>query len=284
MQTQNLVLSIWESSVNPRQPGSWKRSLIVNRELERYFAEHLTSEEELHGRDAAEVLRLRRRIRTFSWCPSVHTASSQRSSNFNHDPLWSTHLLAVSNDFNEVIILQVQSPYNTLRLDKAQWSAQVLAHFSVKQDITSFKVNPSSLYEEYMNQQRFVLQLAWSPWIASKDGSISSLLAYGTNDTLSCRNLSLSGVSSSAAVEVSKSDGPIEHKLRAPLEGPLRWSPRSDTPHMFLIAFASDEALCFSIPTKTPRSCSLSTHDLDGRWDPISGKSSTFIADIKPTS
>lgn len=94
--TSNLLLSLWEPS---GIQGKWTRVAIVNH----IFHLDPTGPSQLSG------LELRRsNIRSFQWCPPLHAPSSDSSSAPEAESRWGLHLLMVTNDANEAILLRVR--------------------------------------------------------------------------------------------------------------------------------------------------------------------------------
>ena len=267
--TSNLVLSIWVSESNPRIAASWKRVLIVNLELERYFKDLQITEGGSSEDEKVERLRLRQRIRAFSWSPSTSYPGPLTTIG---SPLnWGTYFLAVSNDNNEITILRILSPYDPLSPTE-EWSVKAATHFKVHNNSAS-QVHAPGIFDEYVQQQRFISHLAWSPWSGRESARHQSTLAYASNSELRARNifgyiqknghLSLSIAESESTYQVIN----LKHA------GPLRWGPQvGNQDRIFLIAFSQTDALCFSVLETDASDFEVSTHDLDGRWDAVSGK------------
>jgi hypothetical protein len=88
--TSSYVLSLWDPGRNPAEPSSWKRAVVINSHVEKYFAGLAVSE---------ETLRRRKRIRSMSWAAAL-------PDNFKRNHEYET-FLAINNNFNEVLILGV---------------------------------------------------------------------------------------------------------------------------------------------------------------------------------
>ncbi|OCL10748.1 hypothetical protein AOQ84DRAFT_288628 [Glonium stellatum] len=266
--TSNLVLSIWVSESNPRIAASWRRVLIVNSELERYFKDLQSTEGKDSEYEQVERLRLRRRVRAFSWSPS--TSDSGPSTTVGSPLNWGTYLLAVSNDNNEIVILRITSPYDPLSPTK-EWLVKAIGHFQVLGNSSS-QVQTPGTFDEYVQQQRFISHLAWSPWSGGGSGRHQSILAYASNSELRARNIfGYTQRNGQLSISISESET-IYQAVNLKYAGPLRWGPQVDgRDRIFLVAFSQTDALCFSVLETDASNFEMSTHDLDGRWDAISG-------------
>ena len=91
--TSNLVLSLWESVSDPGEASSWRRVLVVNNALWEYFTTSGASE---------GAIRKGKRIRAAAWAHGSKISSRQEYG----------HILAVTNDCREVILLRIRGPYD----------------------------------------------------------------------------------------------------------------------------------------------------------------------------
>ncbi len=195
--TTNLVLSIWGSTNDPKEPGSWKRVMVINNLIEKYF-EQLEEHQEIEASRRRELIRLRKRMRAFSWSQACHLEGE-----IGRYDKWGASILAVTNDNNEIIFVHILRPNGHISTATKQWHAEVLGHLKASgvSEIPSF-LAPSSLLALALNEQRFVSHSSWSPWTASHDGGASAILAYLAGDKLRFRRVRLK-VSRTAAAKSS---------------------------------------------------------------------------------
>lgn len=257
------------SESNPRIAASWKRVLIVNLELERYFKDLQIAEGGSSEDEKVERLRLRQRIRAFSWSPS--TSHPGPLTTIGSPLNWGTYFLAVSNDNNEITILRILSPYDPLSPTE-EWSVKATAHFKVHNNSTS-QVHAPGIFDEYVQQQRFISHLAWSPWSGRESARHQSTLAYASNSELRARNI-FGHIQKNGHLSLSIAESESTYQaINLKHAGPLRWGPQvGNQDRIFLIAFSQTDALCFSVLETDASDFEVSTHDLDGRWDAVSGK------------
>jgi hypothetical protein len=177
----------------------------------------------------------------------------------------------VSNDNNEIIILRILSPYDPLSPTK-QWSVKAISHFEVSNNSSSQSHTPGIL-DEYVQQQRFISHLAWSPWSGRGNGRRQSTLAYSSNSELLARNI-FGYIQENGHLSISAAESEFVYQtISLRYAGPLRWGPQvGNQDRIFLIAFSQTDALCFSVLKADASNFEMSTHDLDGRWDAISGR------------
>ena len=138
--TSNLLLSLWEPGSDPSEASSWSRVTIVNDHLQNYFQAHNASSDVPLG-----ALRKRRRIRTMCWADELPD-SVQAARGL-------TSILAVVNDNEEVIVLEVSSPYNQRQ---ERWAVKALCYHSI------------------MSKNRKILhrschEITWSSWVKRRD-------------------------------------------------------------------------------------------------------------------
>jgi len=218
----NHVLSLWASDYNPREARSWSRVFIFNRVLQQFF-EGESAPSELDGMKYEEMLRLRSRIRSFAWCPRP-TSLIMRSSNVPSaiDQTDGFHYLAVTNDLNEIVILEVLSPFKKLiTTPSAPWNARVCTFLSLSNQVVPSNMSASSL-PGLSCSSRFVDQVAWSRWTQSPAGArpnMSSVLAYTSGGRLSLELCHLGLDQGEAILTLVRGDTTVtgDHI------GPLKW-------------------------------------------------------------
>ncbi|KAI9798224.1 MAG: hypothetical protein M1835_002709 [Candelina submexicana] len=170
--TSNNVLSIWETY--PHETRKWNRPLIINNAIAKYFEGLYDLVEESEAQQY-HVTRLRRRIRAFSWSLPCHPRTIPGSE--SPCDVWGLPILAVTNDNNEIIFIQLKSPYYPLSSRSKQWRADVLGHVQVSQNPTDGPLS-NSLLAISSRPVRFVSHVAWSPWVRRSDGAEEAVLVY----------------------------------------------------------------------------------------------------------
>lgn len=274
--TTNHVLSIWEPTRNPREAGAWKRVLVVNHALKRYFEKEAESEEQMDEFEAQERLRLRMRIRAFAWAP--HSGQATDSGLPSSGISLNRHqFVAIGNDEGEIVVIRICSPYDILSTERSGWRAEVIHHFS-SPSLSSATLEakehlPSSLLSDYLAASNIVTDIVWSPWCDS-----TAYIAYLARSKLKVRHVKLELQSSHTSVHASDQEVtvPGEHV------GPLTWLFDQAREKLFLLSFSGDELICTTIDQKTMEgdgTLEITRQNLGRRWDEVSGKS-TFACGI----
>lgn len=272
MLATNLSLSIWASDSDPKIARSWKRVLVLNHELERY-CQNIYGEEAIRGElDWETRRRLRRRIRSFAWSHKPRLSQfSERSIQDAEFPV-NGSFIAVSNDYNDVVILRIDSPFSFFSPSATKWSAHAVAHLSQEPKLDLHPNPRPFLLDETLDDQRYISNLSWSPWSTNEEGVPEALLAYTTNYRLHLRRIRSSPFASDATFDsvdifVDTSVGTRTTQL-------LRWMPRGCGEVYYLMAFSQSGAFCYEVTIRDPANTTVSAHDLDKRWDPVVGKCS----------
>lgn len=270
--TSSLVLSVWASNGKPQDETSWERQLIINDALLERFSGNAMQEESHIESEPGEKLRLRTRIRAFAWAPAL--PGPQVSNIVGTQLFWGQHIIAVSNEDNQVVVLVVESPTSTLGAEE-DWSAEVLNHFSVTPDSECVFSNPSC-FDDFMQQQRHISHLAWSPWTVHGDW-YHAVLVYATNEDVRARVVTYAHDTVGLGDEVIYPDIEIRHA------GPMKWSQRvHDGDKVTLALFTRSEVICLRISASDATILNRTTHHLDGRWDEISGVVWDQMSNISP--
>ncbi|KAL1646365.1 hypothetical protein SLS58_003325 [Diplodia intermedia] len=265
--TTNLNLSLWVSDSDPKVTRSWKRALVLNHEVERYFQKVYAQEEFRLDLDWETRRRLRRRIRSFAWSPQLRPSlPAEHSVQEGQFPV-NCSFIAVSNDNNDVAILRVDSPYSFFSPPSAQWSARAEAHFSLEPKLDLHPVPRPFLLTETMSEQRYIGNLAWSPWTTDPHGVPEAILAYTTNHSIHLRRVRIAPFSSD--VSLDQTDIFSDPSIGTRNVHLLRWMPRAHDDVFYLVAFSQAGAFCYEVPCRDPSKTTATTHDLDKRWDTI---------------
>jgi hypothetical protein len=256
--TSNLVLSIWSADGKPQEESSWSRTLIVNDVLRAYFLGNNTAGPSHITSDRVEEIRLRTRIRTFAWAP----AFSEFPCTLGTRTSYGQNIIAVSNDDNHLVFVAINSPTSTLGA-KRSWTAEVLACFLLQPDPTAVFSDPA-FFDDLMQQQRFISHVAWSPWI-TRGNSYCSVIAYATNGDVRTRPVTYSDKKLELGDEMIYPDIELRHN------GPMRWCHAVTDDKFMLALFTSSGLVHAEVSPDDASFVDRSTHDLNGRWDQVSG-------------
>ncbi|CAO2654331.1 Nn.00g110640.m01.CDS01 [Neocucurbitaria sp. VM-36] len=259
--TANLVLSIWSAESQPQEESSWSRCLIINNALAEYFLNNAIDESSHHASGIKEKMRLRSRIRSFCWAPAFPSSTSNGIIGTRLS--YGQHIVAVSNDDNQVALLAIYSPTSTLGVNQS-WSAEVLTHFSLPPDPESILPQPL-LFEDVMKQQRHISHVAWSPWVIRGDW-YHSVIVYATNEDVRARIVTYTHDSIGLGDEI------VYPGIELRYNGLMKWSPRVEDGINLKLALFKNSGLVYLIISAHDASIiNQVTHNLDGRWDQLSG-------------
>jgi hypothetical protein len=258
--TTNLTLSIWSAECRPHEEQSWGRRLIVNNALVEYFRDcdddpsHLTVL-------SKERLRLRSRIRTFSWAPAIPCPAP--AGVMGTRLLYGQHLLAITNDDNQLVFVVVESPASTLGVER-RWRAEVLTHDSFGPDSDSIFTAPNC-FEDMMKQQRYVSHIVWSPWII-QGVYYHSVVVYATNEEVRAKCITYTHDTIGLGEEAFYTD------LELRYDGLMKFCPTVENGDRVKLAlFTTSGLVHLTISVRDASIIEQTAHDLDGRWDQTSG-------------
>ena len=188
--TSNLILSFYQSIGQ----GKWVRVAIVNDSLKQHFSKDFPQTEMRTG------IGLRKRnIRSFTWCPAlkIPDLGQQQSNDNDNDSCgipnprsrWGIQLLTVTNDCNDVIVLEAQTA-QTGRLDESGYcSIRILSTYlpPSDQDEKYPSAQSNSIFASAMESRAKLLSIASGPWsvnTASTENiyraTVSLAAIYGT--------------------------------------------------------------------------------------------------------
>lgn len=184
--TSNLLLSFYEA-VGPQ--GKWTRVAIASHALTQYFS----SQQSIT--DPGLKLR-KKRIRSFAWCPPFKNPALTQGAGASDDAVsspeqrWGRYLLAVANDDNDVIILEIKRRRGK-SASGSPYSIEVLSHISIHDPVRNFPViSGGSLLAKEMKSRARVCHISCGPWVrqsshGNRDASSSSRaivgVIYGSN-------------------------------------------------------------------------------------------------------
>ncbi|TLD18349.1 hypothetical protein E2P81_ATG12144 [Venturia nashicola] len=278
--TQNLVLSIWAPTTQPASLLSWKRHIVINRELQRYFI-HRYPEEAFEPPDAkSDQLKRLQRVRAFAWSQTAVLARPVDHLKHTTSAVCNEILLAVSNDNNQVIIFRMPSTLGmpTSPTDANSDKMKVLGHFSILPG--DFRLPDLTwTFEEHMQYQSFVSKLAWSGWYSVKNGPLMAVIVCATRRKLIFRRLLITMKPSGINLQLSGSSSEIQLPTPWPPSGILRWMESdSHEPNLKVVACAGGDIMLCEINAMGGDAEVLATYSRE-EWDPVAD---SLVIDIVP--
>jgi hypothetical protein len=121
-----------------------------------------------------------------------------------------------------------------------------------------------SILDDMIKQQRHVSHISWSPWI-SRRGCYRSIIVYATNEDVRAR------IATYKNSRLSLGDEVLYPNIEMRYYGPLKWCPIVDDDVLTLALFTASGLICLTLSTDDASIIKRATHNLDGRWDQISG-------------
>lgn len=268
--TSNLVLSIWSAEGKLHEESSWNRRLLINHALTNYFSRIETSEASHISSSAEEQLRLRIRIRSFTWAPALPSVTNTMATQTSYGRQY----LAVANDDNQLIFLSVDSPTSTLGSSRG-WKADVLIHMTLEPRDENTFTDPL-LFDDLMKQQSFMSHVAWSPWILRGD-VYQSVIVYSTNEDVRGRVVTCTDDSVKLGAEVTYPGICLRYN------GPLSWCQRLKNECQAILALFTNSGLTYlTISINDASIVGRAEHNLDGRWDQVSGTAWDYEKQTSP--
>lgn len=258
--TANLVLSIWSAEGRPQEGSSWDRRLIVNNALAEYFLSTATDEPGHVAPSFCERMRLRTRIRSFTWAPSL--PNLHPSSTLGSRLSYGQHIVAVCNDDNQLALVVIASPTSTYGADQG-WSAKVLTHTSVMPESESIFPAPS-FFDDTIKQQKYISHVSWSPWVI-RDDRCYSIIVYATNEDVRARVVMYTND------RIDIGDETVYPHIEMRYNGPMKWCSTVHDDTLTLALFTAFGLVQLEISTHDASIVKRAVHDLDGRWDQVSG-------------
>jgi hypothetical protein len=232
----------------------------VNKALADYFI-YKPEEASVVVSSIYEKARLRTRVRAFAWAAAL--PNFEPSGTLGTRIEWGQYILAVSNDDNQIAFVIIDSPTSTFGVED-EWTADVINHFVVTPESERVFEAPRT-FDDIMNQQRHVSHIAWSPWTIRGEW-YHSVLAYATNDDVRARVITYKHDTIGLSAEI------VYPKINLSHKGPMKWSPLvKDDEELELALFGTDGLTVLTISATYATILSRKDHDLDHRWDDISG-------------
>ncbi|KAJ5379689.1 uncharacterized protein N7496_002117 [Penicillium cataractarum] len=253
--TSNLLLSLWEPV---GIQGQWTRVAIVNH----IFHLDPTAPAQLTG------LELRRsNIRSFQWCPPLLAPPSQNAGLAPEpESRWGVHLLVVTNDANEAILLRVRRLVDG-KISSVPYSIDKLALYSLEDGQERYpQACSASLLRSALQGKARPLSVCCGPWLevprTSEDIFYSAtaviatvfgtqLRVFKTTVTLLASN-PVDGVIIQYEATARLSDHPLSINSSKwtprPVNGPLNWASTDQSAAITLTAPTNIGFLAVSIP------------------------------------
>ncbi|KAB8234360.1 uncharacterized protein BDW43DRAFT_60238 [Aspergillus alliaceus] len=159
--TSSLLLSFYD--IGPQ--GRWTRAAIVNNYLRSYFKPSVDDKE----------LRLRKcNIRAFTWCPPLKVPTAdQHPTSYTVPPSesrWGMHILAVTNDDNDVILLQARR--STDPTSVSPYSFEVLSVIALDAHVGSYEnAQPGSIFSSALSTRSRASSMSPGPWMYHPSGN-----------------------------------------------------------------------------------------------------------------
>lgn len=275
--TSNHVLSIWECMGQPESRDNWRRALIINRTLQKHFANGKS--EQNMPLDEYERYWTQQRVRAFTWAPALRATSGSHP--LSAYTTWGEQYIAVSNDCGDILILKITSPYDVLDPQDNEWKVSIVYTFRVEPIASeSFFLGPclpqTTLWKPHLP---FADQLTWSPWVKDASGESTSFLAFATTADVSRKQIYAGAAGDKTELEFKATVSVGSGMTGARPAGPLQWAPKPYQGRLYLVMFFENCILCDAVSPAEPTRSSpsgLLCHDfssrwLDGTWDEISG-------------
>ena len=253
--TSNHVLALWSPDARLNEASQWKRELIFNRLLR-------------SGGSQDEVADRRcQRIRAFAFSSTLCNRFVGSAETINDTEIY---LVSLTNDFGEIFVVKISSPFVPFRKGE-DWSAAVVARHQPDATVKNDPPPRSSILSDYLTSQQTVDQLAWSEWYPEDGGAHTSILAFLSERVRCCRivaSLEADGVE--PKIQVDKEEILQEVDV---YNGPVGWVPRAFSISAFplLYSFGKNNFRCTEISISDLSSSKHSVLDVDDRWDMITG-------------
>ncbi|KAF2402626.1 hypothetical protein EJ06DRAFT_580839 [Trichodelitschia bisporula] len=257
--TERLVLALYAAEGRPTEVGGWKRVLVVNRVLERFFEGVYPGLPRDENGDRAPLIKRAQRVRSFAWSPCVPARWAEECGVAS-----AVQFLAVGNDAAEVVVLQVRSPCNSA---EREWGAGIVARIPLGQG--GKLPDLGWVFGEYVREQRWAGWVAWSPWEVV-EGGVVSVLAYGTVERVYFRRVGLMLDPLKSKIEIGEVEEGGVLPLGVTFNGPVRWVPVGLGGQMVLVATSPGAVHCFAVGTDGPLEVKETRYAREV-WDEVGG-------------
>jgi hypothetical protein len=226
----NLILSLWEP-IGPR--AIWTRVAIVNHALHPDPSAPST----LTG----EPLR-KANIRSFHWCEPLKTPARSEDSDQASEPesRWGIQLMSITNDANEVVLLQIQRNSNSTSPSRS-YHMKKLTTYQLPGEKNTPNVCPGSILQKTLQLKSRILSISTGPWVPLHPTKVngvhtsSAMIAavygkqlYPLKATIALHKLD-NGTDTAAEYQVTAelADHPLTDSSSrwayCQIEGPIKW-------------------------------------------------------------
>lgn len=168
-------------------------------------------------------------IRSFAWSPPLKV-SSPDSDSLGAEHRWGIHLLSVTNDDNDVILLRVQ------RTEEQSYSIEMLSLTSLHDLVGNFPIGQPSILSSAIKHRLKTSSMSYGPWVYEEVGegewfaTANVALVYGTKLKIVKQRIQLNVSSAGCAIggQLSSSceaNSPLHIKEMDNFQfrGPLQW-------------------------------------------------------------
>ncbi|KAK6436062.1 hypothetical protein LTR95_007755 [Oleoguttula sp. CCFEE 5521] len=251
----NHVLAIWECTGRPQENTHWSRCLLINHAVQALYQQD--KDKSLSNRPV-EQQQVWQRINAFAWAPDMRNLGLSISR-----PSWSSQLMAVATGRGDLLILDVRSSYDLFDSSESEWSVKILHRISAN---TIAATRPAEARNVQSEVDVRLTYIAWSDWAVESqetDNVVSSLAFINAGVLHAVRVVVTAG--SNVDLDVGEVKA-LPTANASPVTGPLHFISRSTT----AVVFAADAIVSVELETNA-----FNTHDLDGRWDAVTGLAQT---------
>ena len=266
--SSNHVLSLWVCHGKPDRSANWKREVVMNHTVQRYYSQTGGNQ----GGEQSERMQVAQRIHAFSWSLPLYEESDYEQARFTPCVPDGSHFLSVSTEKGDILVLRLSPSRVTQGPKSRQLSIEVVHCFNLNamtlHALTAPRLNEEGQSESHHNDRLVSQHIAWGPWKYTHDTNPCAPFAVITKGKLFSFHIDADTHNSSKDVKFSRnSESRHFISARSDITGPLRFVPRTG----LLIAFAPDQVYCNNTYTDPSEASSLKFHHLDGRWDETSG-------------
>ncbi len=262
--SSNHVLSIWEYVGRPDSSIAWRRVSVVNNTLASHYASVKKYDRETYV-EFAERQQVSQRIRAFAWSHFVHKEwiPSDKSSRFTDH---GHQFLAVSTEAGDILLLRVITPNHVLEPEADTWRVEVTDCINAILLIPQSDASDDET-EGYDAEHEIADHLAWGPIDPTDDFEMRSKLAFISRGRLHYATTECSPYNKDSTATFIDTERKHMLSSRNDLTGPLVFIPGTQS----LMVFGPDLLMHVNISSDVDENNSWITHDLDGRWDEVSG-------------
>ncbi|KAF2720137.1 hypothetical protein K431DRAFT_347462 [Polychaeton citri CBS 116435] len=251
------ALSIWASDGMPDQPIKWRRKLVLNRTVFEHYKQRNPdfTDFDLTKPEAQVTCQ---RISCFDWGQSAYTQTLTGCDD--------GQLIAVATGRNDILFIEVRPPAGVLNGFVTDWSASVVG--ALNGNGNEFDQAQTMI----PNIPSLIEYLVLSDWKTDDTATKTCFGACIARGQMVCFQARTS-IDNDGHMQLVVEDQVLcvgDH----PLKGPLRILPGHEAA---LVAFEPDAVCIIKLDFARATSERRVLHDLDGRWDEVSGL--TFTTD-----